>query len=591
MSFLAPAFLWSLLALIPLGAVYFLKVRPRRRSTTAFFLWSRVFEQKHATSLLQRLRDAISLILMLLAFAAVAFALARPELIDDDRKDLLILVDHSASMSAKKGGVTRLDAAKKLAREIVAAMDGNQRAAVGSVARELRFLTHLGGSPRELNRAVEGIEPGVFPFDPSALRGLDLETLGSDHHRILLLSDGSFEGVDALPAGIELVKVGEPLENAGIVAADLGRMPDGSLGFFFKLGSSYREPVEADLVLRHEANGDRIFKLIPVRIEPGLNRPERFDVEDAPAAGAWIGELDLEDALAEDNRAYLSVPGTHPVRVKVASSDRFFFETSVRAFEESGTALQLADADAEVAIVRGSPGEEAASMLLFAPEGEGPWWSGVGEEVEVVAPRVLVPDHPAIRLLDVPNLAFTGARAVQAPPGALVLAESETGVPLIYRLVAGDVTALVVNLDPLASEFVLSPWFPVMIHGAARHLAGREEEVTPLYRPGDSLAIPGHREGQSTKVLAPDAVESIDWMRNIYGPLKRLGFYRFENRAGQWTLGSTLATSAETLLDNGSVTGTERPLARGFAPATWLLAAALMLLAGESMLYHRRKAG
>lgn len=591
MSFLAPAFLWSLLALIPLGVVYFLKVRPRRRSATAFFLWAKVFEQKHATSLLQRLRDAISLILMLLAFAAVAFALARPELVDDERKDHLILVDHSASMSAGKGNATRLDAAKKLAREIVAAMDGNQRAAVGSVARELRFLTHLGGSPRELAKAIEGIEPGVFPFDLSALRGLDAKSLGSDHHRILLLSDGSFEGSDALPAGIELVKVGEPLENAGIVAADLGRMPDGSLGFFFKLASSFREPVQADLVLRHEASGDRIFKLIPVRIEPGVNRPERFDVEDAPTEGAWIAELELDDALDEDNRAYLSVPGMHPVRVKVAASDRFFFETSVRAFEESGTSLRLVDTDAEVTIARGAPGEESAAMLLFAPGGESPWWNGVGEEVEVVAPRVLVPEHPAIRLLDVPNLAFTGAKSIQAPSGALVLAESETGVPLIYRLVSGDATALVVNLDPLASEFVLSPWFPVLIHGAARHLAGREEEVTPLYRPGDTIAIPGHREGENSRVLAPDAVEPVESTRKLYGPLERLGFYRFENRAGNWTLGSTLASSAESLLDNRAVTGTDRPLARGFAPATWLLAAALVLLAGESMLYHRRKAG
>lgn len=590
MSFLAPAFLWSLLALIPLGAVYFLKVRPRRRSTTAFFLWAKVFEQKHATSLLQRLRDAISLILMLIAFAAVAFALARPELVDDERKDLLILIDHSASMSAEKGNASRLDAAKKLAREIVAAMDGNQRAAVGSVARELRFLTHLGGSPRELTRAIDSVEPGVFPFDPSALRGLDAETLGSDHHRILLLSDGSFEGVDALPAGIELVKVGESLENAGIVAADLARLPDGSLGFFFKLASSYREPVSADLVLRHEANGDRIFKLIPVRIEPGVNRPERFDVEDAPT-GAWIAELEIGDALAEDNRAYLSVSGINPVRVKVAAKDRFFFETSVQAFETSGRALRLSEENAEVTVARGSDSGGSGARLLFAPEGESSWWSAVGEEIEVVAPRVLVPDHPAIRLLDVPNLAFTGAKSLKAPPGSLVLAESENGVPLIYRLVSGDSTALVVNLDPLASEFVLSPWFPVLVHGAARHLAGREEEVTPLYRPGDTLAIPGHREGDTTQVKTPADTEPVAWSQGLYGPLERLGFYRFENQSGTWTLGSTLATPAESLLDNSAVAGSDRPLARGFAPATWLLAAAILLLAGESMLYHRRKAG
>ncbi|HRQ87412.1 MAG TPA: VWA domain-containing protein [Bacteroidia bacterium] len=591
MSFLAPAFLWTLLALLPLAAAYFLKVRPRRRPATAFFLWERVFEQKRATSLLQRLRDAISLLLMLLAFAAVAFALARPELVDDERKDLLILIDQSASMSAKDGGRSRLDEAKRVAREIVAAMDGNQRAAVAAAGRELRFLTHLGGGPRELAEAIDRVEATVFPFDPASLRGLDAEAQGSDRHRVLLLSDGCFEGSDALPGGIELVKVGAPLPNLGIVAADLRRLPGGSLGFFFKLASSYPDPVEADLVLTHAASGDRIFKLIPVRVEPGENRPEQFTVEEAPADGAWIAELRIDDALAEDNRAFLSVPGANPVRVKVGAQDRFFFEVSVCAFEDSGGTLKLAEEDAEVRIARGSADGEDGAFLLFAPEGASPWWEQVGEEVEVVAPRVLLPGHPAIRHLDLANLSFAGARSLKAPPGALVLAESEHGVPLVYRMVSGGATALVVNLDPLASEFVLSPWFPVLVHGAATHLAGREEEVMPLYRPGDRLAVPGRREGEMTRVLTPGAESAIDWPDAQYGPLERLGFYEFENASGRWTVGSTLATRAESLLDNAAVAGSVRSLARGYAPATWLLAAAIVLLVGESMLYHRRKAG
>ena len=66
MTFLQPAMLWSLLVLLPLAAIYFLKVRPRRKPTTAFFLWEKIFQEKRASSLFQRLRDAWSLLLMLL---------------------------------------------------------------------------------------------------------------------------------------------------------------------------------------------------------------------------------------------------------------------------------------------------------------------------------------------------------------------------------------------------------------------------------------------------------------------------------------------------------------------------------------------
>ena len=104
MKFLAPLSFWSFLSLIPLVAVYFLKVGPRRKETTAYFLWSRVFTEKKASSLFNRLRDLLSLILLALVFGSVCLAMTRPEFQDDERKVLLLLIDNSASMSAGEGG-------------------------------------------------------------------------------------------------------------------------------------------------------------------------------------------------------------------------------------------------------------------------------------------------------------------------------------------------------------------------------------------------------------------------------------------------------------------------------------------------------
>ena len=78
MSFLQPGMLWSLAVLLPLAAIYFLKVRPRRRPTTAYFLWEKIFQEKRSSSLFQRLRDVMSLVLMALAAAGISLALAQP---------------------------------------------------------------------------------------------------------------------------------------------------------------------------------------------------------------------------------------------------------------------------------------------------------------------------------------------------------------------------------------------------------------------------------------------------------------------------------------------------------------------------------
>ncbi|MEQ9380054.1 MAG: VWA domain-containing protein, partial [Pirellulales bacterium] len=124
MTFANPLMLLSLLGLLPLVVVYLLKVRPRRRKTTAYHLWEKILQDRRPNRLLYRLRDLWSLLLLALVFSAIALALAEPRWTDRERKDLLILIDNSASMQAVDGNTTRLERAKTRAADIVRALDG-----------------------------------------------------------------------------------------------------------------------------------------------------------------------------------------------------------------------------------------------------------------------------------------------------------------------------------------------------------------------------------------------------------------------------------------------------------------------------------
>ncbi len=160
------------MALAPLAAIYFLKVRPRRKPVTAYFLWQKIFTEKKASALFKRLRDVLSLLLMALAFAAVAFALAEPDLAGDERKDLLIVVDHSASMSAKEGTSTRLEQAKAKAKALITGMNGTQRAAVATFASGTEMRAHPTRHHKSLLDAVDAIGPTELPSRVEALRSL-----------------------------------------------------------------------------------------------------------------------------------------------------------------------------------------------------------------------------------------------------------------------------------------------------------------------------------------------------------------------------------------------------------------------------------
>jgi len=588
---LYPVFFWAFLSLIPLAAVYFLKVRPRRKPTTAFFLWNRVFQEKRTSSLFRRLRDFWSLLLMALVFSAVVLALTDPQWTGDQRKDTLLLIDNSASMNARDGAGARLDRAKQIAADIVRAFNGVQRAAVATVGNELTYRSHLTDNPRQLLDAIESIEPSDYAFKADALLAADAEHSPGNEHRVILISDGCFDQA-GLPQRMELFKVGDGGENIGIVAADMRYLPgsDQRLGLYVQVASTHKQTVQKDLLIgrNDEEEGERLMRLIPLEIEPGLNEPQVLTLDNA-APGRWFARLDVDDALERDNMANLAVEPPRPIRMAVQSGDRFFLENSVTAFSRGAGLLALTDETPQIVLARKST-PDAPCALIFQPEGQSPWWSNLGEEIDTAVPRLLVENHPALRFVDVLSIPMIGARRLEAPAGAQVWVASDEGVPLIYQAHAGGKTAIVVNMNPAAAEFYFSAWFPVLVHSAAAFLAGREETLVATYPPGSEVSVPGVQPDDLTKVAGPfGATAEIAGKR--LPPLDRLGFYQLHNKSGDWLVGCSLLSSTETLLDNEAVKDTSKPISRGRGPAQLLTMLAIVVLAVESLLYFRRKVG
>jgi hypothetical protein len=591
MTFLQPLMLWSFVALAPLAAFYFLKVRPRRKQTTAYFLWEKVWEEKRSNSLFQRLRDFLSFLLMLLACSAICLALARPEW-KDQRKDLLILIDNSPSMAAWQGGESRLDRAKAVAADIVEGLNGTQRAAVATVAGKLVYHSHLTDNPRELLDAIESIAPSHQELRLDVLPGpKDERHQYSRDHRILFVSDACLGG-GKLPDHVELVKVGDSLQNVGLVAADMAYLPGGvnRLGFYYQVASSYDKKREVDLmVARLDDNGrEQIARVIPLDVKPGMNRPETFILDDA-SPGKWIARLDIKDALPDDDTAYLVAARPKPIRVKVQSKNRYFLENSVLAFSKGDHLLELVDKNPEIVLTNGVEAD-TERLILFHPTGKSCWWSDLGEEIEVGAPRVMIDNHPALRHVDAASIPFVGAKRLTPAPGAQILVADERGLPLVYKARHGSREAVIVNLDPVAAEFYFSAWFPVIVHSASIHLAGQDTTLAATYRPCDPVPIPGASEDKTSTWTT-----SLDEKTELKGKWAalddRLGYSELSNDAGQWSVGSSLLAQSETLLGNDDAESTNEALSRGRSPTHWLTLLAIVVLVGESVLYHRRKVG
>src|SRR2546421_2087879 len=127
-----PNFLNPLTAAIAAGIavpalliLYFLKLRRREMAVSSTLLWRKAIQDLQVNAPFQRLRRNLLLLLQLLLLAFLLLAFSRPvsNYTRGAGKSTVILIDRSASMSAKdagpKGDLTRLEQAKRRARELV----------------------------------------------------------------------------------------------------------------------------------------------------------------------------------------------------------------------------------------------------------------------------------------------------------------------------------------------------------------------------------------------------------------------------------------------------------------------------------------
>ena len=578
MSFTSPAYLWILTALAPLVAIYFLKIRPRRMPVTAFFLWCQIFEQKRAASLFQRLRDLISLLLLALVIAAIAIAAAGPRRVREDPRDLLIVVDVTPSMRAMVDGKETIQVAKIRAREIIHALNGTRRAALATAGGELNFLCHLSSAPNDLLDALARVEAADVPVTGSTIRALNaFRAKTGAGHRVLLLTDGH-GGWDGLDPGIEVIRLGRPVANAGIVAADLAWAETGGnkARFFYRIASSFPQETHGELELRHE-DGDGLARLVPVVLRPGEETRATLDVVNA-RAGRWSAILRIDDALAADNQVAMGLAERHPIDIRLETRDAYFFGRCVDAFARTGGLLRRVAAGGELVIAQGAV-PAAEKLLVFAPAGESPFWKSIAGPLDVLAVESKVKDHPLVRNLDLEVIRFEGACKIEPADGSLILASSESGAPLIWKSQAGGRTAVIVNLDPTRGDFFLSPWFPALVHAAALHLAGREHPLLAVYPTGSRLALAGTFTDTQQQVTHDDL------------RLDRRGFYQAEQAGIVTRFGAALLDPAETRLDGSGPAASAQAVAQGHPAALWLILTAILVLIAESLLYHRRKAG
>ena len=511
MALLAPVAL-ALLGLA--GAIVALHLVGRRGRTTpvpSALFWRGLGQPTGGLTTARYRLTSLLLLLDLLAVALLTLALARPALPAGPARNVVVLVDASASMQATDVRPSRFAEARRQAREILSHLRAGDRATVVRVGTAATRLgsTDDGAAPSGL---VGALAPGDGAADFSGAVALAAASLDpTRQNEVVVLSDGGSPApeVGALPATVRYQPIGTSGDNQGITAlAVQPRGLDDRPAAFARVANFAARP--AEVPVRALADGvafDARRLALPAR--------GYADLILSPPSDARLLEVRLgrEDILALDDRAYAVLATRAPVDVLLVSDAPFYLERALRLRPDVRLRVvppagYAPGAPADVVVLdRVLPDPLPAGNLLLvnpplpvASDGARPPSAAAAEpralglvsRGEMLSPALagVAADDPLLRGADLAGAVVRRAQRIGAPDWAQAVADASGG-PLVLRGAVGSRRVVALAFALADSDLPLRPAFPVLISNAVDWL--RPLAVPPATRP-DSLVrldVPG----------------------------------------------------------------------------------------------------
>jgi hypothetical protein len=337
------ASLIQIFALAGTATVIFYILKLRRRPVAVPFskIWTRILRDKEATSLFSQLKRLLSLLLQLALLALLLLALGDPRAAQNfiEGRNIVVLVDASASMQATDVAPSRLEAARERVKGMVRGLSGTDRMLIAQMDAAATPLSTLTGEVSELEAGLQRLAPTDASADfPRALRFAADSLRGLPSPEIIVVSDGAL-GDAADTAGpvhlgdvkLSYVEIGERSRNAAITGFSVRRYPLDKSRYevMLEVTNTSDEPLDVELSLFGDGT---LTDLTRLRLRPHEKLP-RFYPNLSGASKTLEAKLTLADGthddLPADDHAYALLPERRRARVQVVTAGNMFLEAAL----------------------------------------------------------------------------------------------------------------------------------------------------------------------------------------------------------------------------------------------------------------------
>jgi hypothetical protein len=599
MPFATPLALLGLLFLPAVIAMYLLKLRRDEAVVPSTLLWTRLVADVEANAPWQRLRRSLLLLLQLLLVIALALLAARPFL---ERpaglaRDIVLVMDTSASMAATDVVPDRLTAAKQVAIEALKDLPTGGKVSVIAADRSARIVVNESNDVSRIRQAIEGIPVTQSRGDlGDALELASKLAARSGDAQVVVATDAALATTPTgkVQAPIKVLSVGRDRKNQAIVALAVRTSPSAvTRSVFISVANLDLDAAGRRLELWGD---DQLLEVRDVHLDP----QSRSDViiDDLPREVRSV-EVRLvgpdpavstpADQLPVDDRAWAVVPPDRTRLVLVVGPGDPYLETALSYLPdielygvtpaEYGPASERNDGRPWDLIVFESflPATlPATPILAIAPPRSSPLGdlSGTLKDPGI---GTLDPDEPVLRFVDLSTTHIAEAARMTTPAWARSIIPGPRGAPLLYSGTHDGVNQAVLAFEPRRSDLPLQVAFPILLANLTGELLGSSTAPTEAVAPGTpiQLVIPSGATGLTvarpdgtTTDLVPTTTAAVSSAVTFAGT-DQLGIYTVtpivDPAASARPSGGGLPSGSDA--PSATASGTARPIASAGASA------------------------